>query len=676
MWNIGIDVGGTFTDLYAVHRATGEERTSKVLTTPDDRTEGVLGAIHDSGIAFASIASLVHGTTTATNALITRSYPEAALVTTEGFRDVLEIGRMHREHLYRPYQTKPAPLIRRRHRHTINERISADGRIVRPVERQEALAVIEKIERAAVRSVAICFLNSYANASNEDRMAGLIAENLPGVAVVTSSSVKPIFREHARFSTTAVRAVLLPVMASYFERLQQVLADRGFGGSLMILKSNGGMMSVEQAKTRVEDLVESGPAGGVAYAAEIARIGGRPNIIHTDMGGTSFDASIVENGRGLVTRDYEIEFDIPVAVPMLDIRSIGAGGGSVGWIDAGGGLRVGPASAGSSPGPACYGRGGTRATVTDANLVLNRLSSDLAGKFTLDRHAARAAVGGLADQVGLSIEQCAEGMIEIATEAMAQAVKIVLTSRGRDPRDYVLASFGGAGPLHAYSVAAALGIPRVICPPFSGVASAFGATVMDLRHDEELFLHATLDQSASARIIAIFENLRATTRGALMDQGAAASAMRFEHMLRLRYVGQTFEVDTGVPAALIADGKIADIADAFHRQHEIEFGVRSDDFAVELIAVAVTASAPSENVNRVIRKGGSTVRGTREAVRDVFFDGEWLPTRILDARSFEPGLKVAGPSIIDYQHTSAIVPPGGNAFIDAQDNLVLEVSAR
>lgn len=468
MWTVGIDVGGTFTDLYARHAATGEARTGKVLTTPRDRVLGVMGAIADAGLKPAEIGLLVHGTTTATNALIERSFPIAAMITTEGFRDVLEIGRMHREHLYRPYQTKPDPLIRRRHRHVLYERTTAQGVVETPVNPAELDRIIDRIAEDGVMSVAVCLINSYVNPANERAVAARVAERLPGVAVVTSAEVKPIFREHTRFSTTAVRAVLLPVMASYFERLQAVLASEGFGGKLMILKSNGGMMSVGQARTRVEELVESGPAGGIGYAARITGMTGFQNIIHTDVGGTSFDTSIVEGGRGLITREYEIEFDVPVAVPMLDIRSIGAGGGSLGWIDAGGSLRVGPMSAGSEPGPACYGRGGTRPTITDANLVLGRLSPDLSGKFTLDLEAARQAVATLAEPLGISVEACAEGMIRIATEAMAQAVKIVLASRGRDPRDYALASFGGAGPMHACAVAGALQTPAVIVPRYSG----------------------------------------------------------------------------------------------------------------------------------------------------------------------------------------------------------------
>jgi N-methylhydantoinase A len=674
MWTVGIDVGGTFTDLYARHAATGEARTGKVLTTPRDRVLGVMGAIADAGLKPAEIGLLVHGTTTATNALIERSFPIAAMITTEGFRDVLEIGRMHREHLYRPYQTKPDPLIRRRHRHVLYERTTAQGVVETPVNPAELDRIIDRIAEDGVMSVAVCLINSYVNPANERAVAVRVAERLPGVAVVTSAEVKPIFREHTRFSTTAVRAVLLPVMASYFERLQAVLAAEGFGGKLMILKSNGGMMSVGQARTRVEELVESGPAGGIGYAARITGMTGYQNIIHTDVGGTSFDTSIVEGGRGLITREYEIEFDVPVAVPMLDIRSIGAGGGSLGWIDAGGSLRVGPMSAGSEPGPACYGRGGTRPTITDANLVLGRLSPDLSGKFTLDLEAARQAVATLAEPLGISVEACAEGMIRIATEAMAQAVKIVLASRGRDPRDYALASFGGAGPMHACAVAGALQTPAVIVPRYSGVASAYGATRLPLKHDEEVFHFAAFGEQALPQVQARLAAIEAQAVAALVAQGATPADVQVTRVMRMRYAGQTFEVDVEQDAAAIATGDTAALAEAFHATHAREFGVRSDDFAIEIVALAVTAEAQTGEPTGADMDPPPPPSSAPPRTRSVFFNGGWVDAPVI-ATAAATRAEVIGPAMIEDPHTCIVVPPGWCARFDGHLNCILEVKA-
>ncbi|MBB5224278.1 N-methylhydantoinase A/oxoprolinase/acetone carboxylase beta subunit [Amaricoccus macauensis] len=462
MWRVGIDVGGTFTDLFAWSEADGSYRTAKVLTTKDDRSRGVLSSIETAGIDFGDISYLMHGTTTATNALIERNYPDAAFVTTDGFRDTIEIGRQHRKSLYDPYQTKPAPLIRRRNRFSIGERMSAGGEVRRPLDETRAAEIAREIAARGIRAVGIGFINSYANPAHEQRMREILREHAPDAHIVISAETRPVFREHGRFTTTAIRACLMPIMTEYFDRLSDALSERGFKGTLLILKSNGGVMGADNAKLRPEELIESGPAGGVAYASYLTRSTGFENIIHTDVGGTSFDVSLVEKGEGLITRDYELQWEVPVSVPMLDIHSVGAGGGSVGWVDEGGSLRVGPQSAGSEPGPACYGRGGTEPTITDANLVLGRLNPSLNDKFTLDRAAAEAAIDRLAEEIGLSRLETAEGMIKISCETMAQAVKGVVVARARDPRDFVLASFGGAGPMHATFVAQAMNIPKVV----------------------------------------------------------------------------------------------------------------------------------------------------------------------------------------------------------------------
>ncbi|MSQ67157.1 MAG: hydantoinase/oxoprolinase family protein, partial [Gammaproteobacteria bacterium] len=358
MWRVGIDVGGTFTDLFAWDDQTRAQVTSKVLTSRHDRAVGVISAIREAGIPFAEISHVMHGTTTATNALIERDYPAPAMVTTEGFRDTIEIGRQHREQLYDPYQVKPKPIIKRRYRYTVNERIDVQGQVVRAFPRAEAYAVAEKIRAHKIQSVAVAFINSYKNDQHEREMRDIIRELNPATYVVLSAETRPVFREHGRFTTTAIRAATIPVMEVYFRRLEAALRSEGCTGSLLILKSSGGITGLEYAKQHPEELIESGPAGGVAYAGYLSRLCGFPNIIHTDVGGTSFDVSIVENGKGLITRDHEIEWEIPCIVPMLDIHSVGAGGGSVGWIDEGGSLRAGPRSAGASPGPACYGQGG------------------------------------------------------------------------------------------------------------------------------------------------------------------------------------------------------------------------------------------------------------------------------------------------------------------------------
>ncbi len=457
MWRVGVDVGGTFTDLFGWNEESGERATAKVLTTQWDRSEGVIdairraaqdpiAAIESSGLPFDEISTLVHGTTTATNALIERSYPDPALVTTDGFRDTIEIGRQHREELYDPYQVKPKPIVKRRFRYTVQERTDVNGNEERPLDVDAAREVAKAIQAEGIKSIAVCFINSYVNVAHERQMRDIILEHIPDAFVMLSGEVKPLFREHGRFVTTAISAALKPVMVEYFDHLVERLQEHGFKGSVLILKSSGGVMGIDLAKAHPEDLLESGPAGGVAYTRYLAEITKTPSIICTDMGGTSFDASIVEDGKGLITRSYELEFEVPVIVPMLDIHSVGAGGGSIGWVDTGGSLRVGPRSAGSNPGPACYGTGGTEATITDANFLLGRLEPTLGGKINLDREAAEKAVAIIAEQLGIETIEAAEAMVKISCEIMAQAVKKVVIDRGRDPRDFMLVSFGGGAP--------------------------------------------------------------------------------------------------------------------------------------------------------------------------------------------------------------------------------------
>jgi N-methylhydantoinase A len=673
-WRVGIDVGGTFTDLFGWDETSGRQVTAKVLTTRSDRSRGVLEAVEKAGIPFGQIAYLIHGTTTATNAVLERSYPDAAMVTTAGFRDTIEIGRQHRKYLYDPYQTKPKPIIRRRYRYVLDERTSVAGETVRPLDEAAARQIARRIADAGIQSIAVAFLNSYVNPAHERRMREILREHLPHAYVVLSSETRPVFREHGRFVTTAIRAAVMPVMVEYLDRLAEGLARAGFKGSLLILKSSGGVMGVELAKQRPEELLESGPAGGVSYAGHLCQIASLPRIVHTDMGGTSFDASIVEDGKGLVTRSYELEWEVPLVVPMLDIHSVGAGGGSVGWIDEGGSLRVGPRSAGSDPGPACYGRGGVEPTITDANLLLGRLEPSLGSKFALDRAAAERAVDSLARQVGLSTLEAAEGMIRICSESMAQAVSGVLLARGRDPRDFVLASFGGAGPMHACFVARAMNIPRVVVPAFAGVASAFGATAMNLRQDLEAFLYAPIGQVDLERLNGVLEELERSARGLLAQDGIAGEAMEFVRTAQMRYVGQTYEVETPLPDGRLTASSLEDVTRAFHEQHALEYGVSSSVFEPAFVSIGVTGigrlGAPPAAQRRL-----ASARDPRREARPVYFGGEWLDTVVYDGEALAAGTGIAGPAIVEYPDTCAVLPPGASAVVDDADNLVITVGA-
>lgn len=685
MWRVGVDVGGTFTDLFGWEETSGERVTAKVLTTPWDRSVGVIEAVkraardsveavEQSGIPFDRIACLVHGTTTATNALIERSYPDAALVTTDGFRDTIEIGRQHRKELYDPYQTKPKPLIPRRYRYTVPQRTNVEGEEERPLDVDAARRVAERIRAEGITSVAVCFINSYVNAAHERQMRDVLLDHIPDAHVMLSGETRPLFREHGRFVTTAVSAALKPVMAAYFEHLLTRLTDQGFRGSLLILKSSGGVMGVDLAKEHPEELLESGPAGGVAYAGYLAETTGERSIICADMGGTSFDVSIVEDGKGLVTREYELEFELPIILPMLDIHSVGAGGGSIGWVDTGGSLRVGPRSAGSQPGPACYGAGGSEPTVTDANLLLGRLEPTLGGKITLDRAAAERAVDGVARRLGLSVVETADAMVRISCEIMAQAVKKVIINRGRDPRDFVLTSFGGAGPMHACFVARAMDIPKVVVPAAAGVASAFGATVMDLRQDVERFLYAPVAEVDLERLNATYAELEQTALDQLARDNVDAGNATLHRTAQMRYVGQTYEIETPIPAGTLDRAALAAVAEAFHAAHKQEHGVSSDIFAPAFVSLGVAATAPTAALPDYTRPAGENVVAMK-STRPVSFAGAWLDCPVYNGQILAPGQRTEGPAILEYLDSVAVLPPGAHATVDPHGNLIIDVGA-
>jgi N-methylhydantoinase A len=672
MWRVGIDVGGTFTDLFAWEEETQQSVTAKVLTTKGDRALGVLQVIAQAQLPMDRISTLIHGSTTATNALIERSYPPAAMVTTEGFRDTIEIGRQRRQHLYDPYQTKPKPIIPRRHRLTVPERISAQGEVLVPLDEDTARRVADRIAALALGSVAVAFINAYVNPAHEQRMGEILRERLPQAHIALSSDTRPKFRELGRFMTTAIRAVLLPVMSAYFDRLATMLQERGFQGSLFIIKSNGGMMGVDLAKQRPEELIESGPAGGVAYASYLSTRAGFPRAIHTDMGGTSFDASIVEDGRGIITHEYELEWEVPIITPMLDIRSVGAGGGSIAWVDQGGSLRVGPQSAGADPGPACYGRGGKDATVTDANLLLGRLEPTLGGKFTLDRAAAEEAVTQVGSLVGLDPLRTAEGIIQITCENMAQAIKMVLIDRGRDPRDFVLVSFGGAGPMHACFIARALNIPQVVVPAYAGVASAFGATAMDMRHDLETFFYAPTEGVDLVRLNQLYERLEQQGRSLLAQETLASERISVSRSAQMRYIGQSYEVETPVPFGHLTTASLPQIVQNFHEAHQREYGVASAQFAPAFVSLGVTVIGHNDRPP-IMQTSAATGLDPYKGERRVYFAGHWLGTPVYDGQVLSQGFTLRGPAIIEYAHSCAVLPPDTAAVVDELENLVISV---
>jgi N-methylhydantoinase A len=680
MLRVGVDVGGTFTDLFAWDAQAPEDRRvreAKVLSTPADPSIGVLRVLEAARIDPGQIATIIHGTTIATNALIERRYAEPALVTTEGFRDVLEIGRQRRQRLYDPYQVKVPPLIERSRRFTVSERMSARGSTVEPLDRDEARRVAERIAQAGIRSVAVAFINAYSNGRHEEEMRDILLEAIPDAAIALSSQTRPKMRELGRFVTTAIRAALLPTVGDYLGRLEGKLAEAGCTAPLFIIKSNGGMMSADIARQRPEELIESGPAGGVAAGSYLSELLDAPSMIITDVGGTSFEASLMEDGVGLVTDEYEIEWERPVITPMLDIRSIGAGGGSIAWIDDGGSLRVGPQSAGADPGPACYGRGGTRPTVTDANLVLGRIDPTLGGKLRLDPDAAARAIQTVADPLGMSVVHCAEGITEIVSENMAAAIRMVSTDRGRDPRDHVLVAFGGAGGLHAHHIARSVGIERVLVPGFAGVGSAFGAITMDIRHDVEATFYAPTTEVDVGELNEAYAALERDVTALLEADGVERADMTLERSAQMRYVGQSYEVTTPVPSGDLDADAVTTIAEAFNDVHEQEYGVSSDTFTVAFVTLRVTgvgrtAKPEPEGLSAAMgaAAGGDGAVSVKER-RTAYFGGQHHEVDVHDASRLSAGQTIAGPAIIEQADGVIVLPPGAVGEADRYDNVLI-----
>jgi len=586
---VGVDVGGTFTDAVSVD-AAGQITVAKTLTTPDDLSQGTLAALGELAGDLGELDAVVHGTTLVTNALIERNTPPIGLITTEGFRDVLEVRRTRRQHLYDLRWEKPPSLVRRRLRCEARERIGQHGEVILALDERGVRRIAEFLRSCGVRDVAICFLFSFRNSQHEERAAEIVRETIPDARVSLSSEIAPELREYERSSTTVLNSMATAAMERYLTTIESELGNRGFDGDLHMIKGDGGIGTTRYLLRRSLEAYNSGPAAGVSAAAELGRLLGIDNLLTLDMGGTSTDVSLIWHGQPLRTMEEELAFGIPMRIPMVDVRSIGAGGGSIAWIDAAGALHVGPRSARAMPGPACYGRGGTVPTLTDANLILGRIDPDffLGGAMRLNRAAAEEAVGEIASQFGWSLTQTAEGISRIATANIVQAVREISIDRGYDPRDFTMVAYGGAGPLYAAEVAAELGVPEVVVPVRAGVLSALGCLCADMTHECLRTILVPADVERSDTIRRGWRRLEEETLGRL-----GGTDVRIERFLDMRYVGEAFELTIAI-ATEPADANLVPIAaERFHSEHERLYGFRRDD-PVEVVNVRVRGTVATE----------------------------------------------------------------------------------
>ena len=670
---VGIEVGGTFTDLVAVD---GESvRTAKVPSTPANPDAGAMHAIDAAGLEPGAIEELVHGSTVATNAVLERKGAAVCLFVTKGIRDVLLLQRHDKNAIYDLRYRKPEPVVRRRDVIEIEERIAADGTAIKRPERAAVVGLVRRVlAEGNYEAAALCFLHAYANPDHERMVAAIIHELAPSLPVTCSNDVTREFREYERASTTALAAYVQPVMAGYVSRFSAALADRGFAGRFSIMQSNGGRMPAEAMARNAISALFSGPAAGVIGAVRSVAGAGYRNLITLDMGGTSTDVALIADGQPELASMTRID-GLPVKTPVIDIVTVGAGGGSIAWADDGGLLRAGPSSAGAMPGPACYRRGGDRPTVTDAHLVRGTLRPDafLGGRMQIDRDAACRVYRPLAFQFGLSVEEIADSVIRLAEVSIVRAIQRVSTERGRDPRDYVLVPFGGAGPLHAARVAEDLAIETVVVPPNAGVLSASGLLLSDHVHYRTRTRRLAVCEANMADIRGTVELLQTEAGDYLAGLGIETVA-DFDRVLEMRYLGQAFEIPVPLSGLDLDEMRAADLVALFGEAHRriFEFAKPHGD-PVEVVSFRVGAKAPPPPMPAIRRPQAN---GTAERCRTALTErGETLDAGLLARANLGP-VTVGGPLLIDDGSSTVYVPPGWTAARDENDNVILRKEAR
>ena len=660
-YRIGVDVGGTFTDAVAFDTADGSLRWAKAPSTPNEPAIGVLDAVSALAGDLVSVERFVHGITIGTNAIIERKGADVWVVTTKGFRDTLEIQRTERRELYDIRTLKPPSFVPRPRVLEADERMRHDASVLRALDPAECRRIAETLRAAGAESVAVCFLHSFANDAHERAMREALASAAPGAWVCTSSEVLPEIREYERFSTTVLNAYIGPLMSHYLEGLESRLASRGFARTIFLMTSNGGVTSAARARRLPVQTVLSGPAGGVAASVDLGRRLGVENLITCDMGGTSTDVCLVEGLRAPLTTEQMVA-GYPNRTPQVEIVTIGAGGGSIAWLDGGETLAVGPRSAGADPGPAAYGRGGTEPTVTDANLVLGRLGSEtkLASTLALDAGLARESLERLAAGFGgLEAHVLADGVVRIAAARMVSAIKEISIAKGYDPRDFALLAYGGAGPMHGALVASELDIDRVVVPPSPGNFSAFGCLVSDLQITRTRTLLVETRRGEWSTVADTFGVLERESRSELEGEGVGVSDVGFRRELGMRYVGQSWELV--VPIAREVDS-MREAELAFRAAHAKRYG-HGADAPAEVVTVRVTAAA--RTTKPALRSPAHAGAGSGARTRAVFFDGAWSDTVVLARPALAAGSVVEGPALVEEMGSVTVVPPGWRLEVGA-----------
>lgn len=669
---LAIDVGGTFTDVFVFNEETGEIFVTKTSSTPSNPEQGILNGVEKAKLNGKDIKIFSHGTTVGTNALIERKLPKTALITTKGFRDVTEIRRGTKEDIWDTYKDTAKPYIQRRDRFEVTERIDYEGNIIEEIQENEIRELAKKLKRRGTESIAVCFLNSYVNGENEAKVKAILKEELPDVYVCISSEVLPEIFEHERMSTTIINAVLGPIMSNYISKLSDEMQKKGYEEEILVLHSGGGVMTSSTVPRYAARLASSGIAAGAIASKHIAKLCGFENAIGLDMGGTSTDISLMYEGDIRITKDWSIEYGYPIGFPSIEILTIGAGGGSLAWKDEGGSLRNGPQSAGAVPGPACYGRGGTEPTNSDANLVLGRLGVNLLdGTMQLDKAAAIQAVKKIADAFDHSTEEAASAILEVANANMSDAVRLISVRRGYDPRDFALVAFGGAGPLHGAYLAKDLNIPKVIIPTHPGVAAAMGCLLVDVRHDISKTYVKKVNDVSVDELTNQFNELRKEAKVLLEEEGISDDTSTLMNYMDLRYKGQWRSLAVVAPDQMIS---LEEILEAFHREHEREFAFSDKEQTVEIYGLRVTAigTVPKPDFPQYVPEG--SIEDAYKETRSVYFDGKYIDTHVYNRDKIPVHTQLIGPAIVDQLDTTTVIPPGFTAEVDAYKNIIITVN--
>ncbi len=674
MLRVGVDVGGTFTDIFVYDETTGETVSAKVPTTPENQAIGVVQSVDVASVELADVGFIAHGTTTGTNALLERKGARTALLSTDGFRDVLEIMRTDRASGYDLTWVKPDPIVPRHFRREVIERVDKDGNVDTPLDENGAKELLEELAAEDVESVAVSLIHAYANPSHERRLRELVAAAPGAMTVSLSSDINAEYREFERTNTVVIDAYLKPIIVRYIERLASELSGRGLKPQLFIMQGSGGMITAERASDKPIATLGSGPAAGAIGAAKIGEAAGLGDIVTFDVGGTSTDVSLIHGGQPYVSRERSVEWGLPARVPMIDVESVGAGGGSIAWVDEGGGLKVGPQSAGADPGPICYGRGGTEPALSDALLVKGVLGGDIAdGKLTLDRDAARGGLEKLATELDIDVDRLVEGVVEIAHVNMANAARSVSIWKGLDPRDLTLVAFGGAGGLVAGPVAKALDIPRVLIPMHPGNTCAMGLLMTDMQEDASVAFLSPADGIDLDTLNVRLGEMKETVATTLASQGVEESAVAFSFAADIRYHGQIHELTVPLTDHPVSEDALKGVFEDFVKMYVDIYTISLEDHTPEMTSLRVTGvgSIPQYELGAFGGGGEATVLSTR----DVLDAGEWRDVEVFDRYSLAAGATIDGPAILEEPGSTVWIATGMSAEVDNFGNIVINTVA-